>query len=259
MSRSTSLFIGLFGSFAISVYVMVLVPQAQLGNLPPQFTEDEGKFSDIYPLQNASMEQGRIVYAREGCIQCHTQQVRDPQNGADIAKGWGVRRTVARDYIYDEPPFLGNTRIGPDLSNIGTAAWRDELKGDTEAPAKRDAAWHYLHLYDAQLALAQIGKGGGRESDSTQPPYRYLFDVKKISGQPAPDALKLIGELAPAPGYQVVPSYAAKSLVTYLLSLDRSHDLKEASAGPAAAPAAAVPAAAATPAAAVSTPAPAAK
>jgi cytochrome c oxidase cbb3-type subunit 2 len=241
----------LLGSFAVSVYVMVIVPQAQLGALQPHFTDDDGKLSDIYPLQNLSMEQGRIVYAREGCIQCHSQQVRDSQDGTDIDRGWGVRRTVARDYLYDDPPFLGNSRIGPDLTNVGAPSWRNELKGDTEAPKKRDAEWHYLHLYAPSLALAQIGKGGGRETDTTQPPYRYLFEMRKISGQVSSDALKLTGELAPPPGFEVVPSFEAKSLVAYLLSLDRSHDLKEASAGPAAAPSA--------PAASTSTPAPAAK
>jgi cytochrome c oxidase cbb3-type subunit 2 len=254
MSRSTSLFAGLLGSFAVSCVVLVLVPQAQLGGLQPNFTEEDGKFSDLYPIQNAAVEKGRAVYAAEGCIQCHSQQVRDSHNGADIERGWGVRRTVARDYLYEQPPFLGSVRNGPDLANVGAPSWRNEFKGDTEAPAKRNAAWHYLHLYSPSLALAQIGKAGGNPTEGNQPPYRYLFEERKISGQPAADALKLSGEAAPKEGYEIVPTPKAKALVAYLLTLDRSHDLKEASAAPApAAPSA--PAAAAAPAA----PAPAAK
>src|SRR6478672_1662986 len=100
MSRSTTVIAGFFGAFALSCAAMVLAPQAQLGKLQPVFNEEDGKITgDIYPIENGSIEQGRAVYVREGCVSCHSQQVRDPQNGADIERGWGTRRTVARDYI----------------------------------------------------------------------------------------------------------------------------------------------------------------
>ena len=44
------------------------------------------------------------------------------------------------------------------------------------------------------------------------------------------DALALPAEMAPAEGFEVVPKAEAKSLVAYLLSLNRSHPLKEAGA-----------------------------
>lgn len=241
MSRSSNIFAGLFGSFALSVYAMVLVPQKQLGKLEPNFTEEEGRFSDIYPVKNAAADQGRQVYIQQGCVVCHSQQIRDPQNGTDIKRGWGTRRTVARDYIFEDPALLGNSRLGPDLSNVGTKDWRNEPAGDTQRPAKRDAAWHLLHLY----APRSINK------DSNHPSYRFLFDEKPLTGDAASDALKLTGEDAPPEGKQIVPSNDAKSLVTYLLTLDRSHPLPEATAGGPAAPAAApAPAAQAAPAAA---------
>ena len=59
------------------------------------------------------------------------------------------------------------------------------------------------------------------------PPYRYLFETKKISGQRSVDALDLTGLDAPEPGYEVVPKPEATKLVAYLLSLDKSHPLKE--------------------------------
>ena len=148
MSRSTYLIAGLFGSFAVSCFALVLAPQAQLGGLEPRFTEEDGRISDIYPVnQSGIAEQGRRIYAREGCVYCHTQQVRDPQVGLDIIRGWGERRSVARDYLYDSPPFLGSTRLGPDLSNVGSATWRNEAK-DTTTPPKRDAAWHLRHFVE---------------------------------------------------------------------------------------------------------------
>ena len=59
------------------------------------------------------------------------------------------------------------------------------------------------------------------------PPYRYLFEKRKISGQPSADALVLGGKDAPEFGYEVVPKQEAKDLVGYLLSLDRSHPVNE--------------------------------
>ena len=182
MSKSSNIIAGLFGAFAVSCAVLVLAQQAQLGGLEPAYTEDEpGKITDQYPIRDLSVEQGRAVYQREGCVTCHTQQIRDPQNGTDIARGWGPRRTVARDYLFENPPFLGSSRLGPDLANAGWSGWRDEIAGDTRRPAKRDAAWHYAHLYAPRAIV----------TESNHPPYRYLFEEQKISGQRSPDALKL--------------------------------------------------------------------
>jgi len=235
MSRSTYLIAGLFGSFAVSCFALVLAPQAQLGGLEPRFTEEDGRISDIYPVnQSGIAEQGRRIYAREGCVYCHTQQVRDPQIGLDIVRGWGERRSVARDYLYDSPPFLGSTRLGPDLSNVGSATWRNEAK-DATSPPKRDARWHLLHLYNPTSLV----------SESNHPPYRYLFEKRKISGEGSADALNLSGKHAPESGMEVVPTPEAEALVGYLLSLDRNAELPEAKALPAAgAPAAPAPEAA---------------
>jgi len=234
MSRSTGLFAGIFASFAVSSLALVLIPQAQLGGLQPHYTDDEGKITDLYPVDIAGVtNHGREVYIREGCISCHSQQVRDSQNGTDTLRGWGARRSVARDYIYTTPSLIGSQRIGPDLSNTGWADWRNEDKNDTRRPAKRDAAWHLLHLYNPTAVV----------TESNHPPYRYLFDERKISGQTSDEALKLTGKELRKEGTEVVPTPDAKALVSYLLSLDRSHELAEAK-GAASAPAASAPAAA---------------
>ncbi len=238
MSRSSTLFAGLLGTFAVSTYVMVLMPQAQLGGLQPNFVEDEGKYTEIYPVQNGAADQGREIYVREGCYVCHSQQVRDPQMGTDIERGWGARRTVARDYLFDRPTLLGNSRLGPDLANAGASTWRNEPKDDTRKPKKRDAAWHYLHLYAPRSII----------TESNHPRYKYLFEERPISGQRSSEALDLTGPNAPEEGVQIVPKPAAKALAAYLQTLDRTFPLKEATAAPAApaagAAAAAAPAAA---------------
>jgi len=237
MSRSTPLIAGIFGSLALSVVAMVLIPQAQIGGLQAQVDRDEEqKITDIYPVDD--VKYGAQVYASEGCIHCHSQQVRDTQNGEDQNRGWGVRRTVARDYIYDAPAFPGSMRYGPDLANVGAKTWRNEAENDPRKPAKRDAAWHYLHLYQPTAMIYE----------SNMPPYRYLFEKRRVSGQPSQDALPA-EKVSVEEGYEIVPKPEARKLVAYLLSLDRSHPLKEVKSEAAAATPASAPAAPAQPAA----------
>jgi cytochrome c oxidase cbb3-type subunit 2 len=114
--------------------------------------------------------------------------------GPDIARGWGMRQSVAEDYLYDQPVQLGSLRAGPDLANAG---------------ARADANWQLLHLY----APKSVVKG------SMMPPFRYLFEVRTIGREPSPDALKLPPEFSPPAGYEVVPKPEARELAAYLLSL----------------------------------------
>jgi cytochrome c oxidase cbb3-type subunit 2 len=247
MSRSSYLFAGIFGSFAVSCFALVLVPQMQLGGLQANVDEEN---NDVYPVNNP--RQGRRVYLTEGCQYCHSQQVRDPQYGTDLERGWGPRRSVARDYFYENEPALGTSRLGPDLANVGGKDWRNEDKDDPRKPVRRDAAWHYLHLYNPRAVV----------TESNMPPYRYLFTKRKITGQRSNDALNVDVEN----GFEIVPKAAAMHLVAYLRSLDRGHPLPEVkgestvagetAAGGSAAPATAAPAAAAP---APTSPAPAAK
>jgi cytochrome c oxidase cbb3-type subunit 2 len=223
MHRSLTLFAWIIASFALSCYALVIIPQRQLGSLQPQYVEEEGKITDAYPVENAGIvEKGRQVYQAEGCVYCHSQQVRDVQNGTDLIRGWGERRTVARDYIFERPPFLGSTRLGPDLANIGSSKWRNEAPDDPRRPLKRDAAWHLLHLYAPATII----------TESNMPPYRYLFEKRKITGQRSVNALNLTGKNAIEDGYEVVPKEEALALVGYLLSLDRSHPLNEVKSAP---------------------------
>ena len=59
------------------------------------------------------------------------------------------------------------------------------------------------------------------------PAYRFLFVRQKISGQRSVDALDLAGDDAPPAGYEVVPTAEAKSLVAYLLSLQKGYHLPD--------------------------------
>ena len=215
MSRSPKLFTGILASFALSCFAMVLVPNSQIGRLQPEWDQDT---NTVYPVKN---DQGREAYVAHGCVTCHSQQIRDPQNGEDIGRGWGVRRTVARDYILDEAPLLGSSRMGPDLTNAGSKDWRNEAKDDPRRPKRRDVMWHYMHLYNPSAFVRE----------TNMPPYRFLFEKQKITGQRSVDALPVDA----GAGYQIVPKPETVKLVKYLLSLDRSYPLKEVKGAPSAA------------------------
>jgi cytochrome c oxidase cbb3-type subunit II len=202
MNYGPLIFLGVFLTLASSWCGLVLIPQIQFGGQQAVKIEETG---ETYPLPRSGLAvQGVEVYKANGCIYCHSQQVRTEGYGADIARNWGQRRTVARDYLYDKPVMLGTMRTGPDLTNIGLR--------------QSSAAWHMLHLYDPRIP----SKG------SIMPPFRFLFEKRKIGAAPSPDALSLAKESAPEPGYEIVPKPEAKALVQYLLSLKANAPLPEA-------------------------------
>jgi cbb3-type cytochrome oxidase cytochrome c subunit len=337
MKGLAALFIGIFGTFAFSWVGLTVIPNWQIGHLNPQ-SDEEG--TDIYPQpQSGMVERGARVYAANGCIYCHSQQVRADYAADDIERKWGDRRSAPRDYIFDQPVFLGKMRMGQDLANIGARAPKEQESPSpagaappatspaqqsaapapsaaatgvspssapvstaaapptgspaagspsppTSAPVSKapptpkaplaspspsaianaspaaspgpaasaapwpvqtsgeppmySAAWHHVHLYSPRSINV----------DSDMPSYRFLYEKRRISDARADDALQLAGSDAPPEGWEIVPTYDARCLVAYLMSLNQSHPLKEArSAGGAPAPSgSASPAAAASPA-----------
>jgi hypothetical protein len=115
--------------------------------------------------------------------------------GPDLARNWGKRRSVAQDYLFDATVLPGSQRVGPDLANIGVR--------------QPDANWQLRHLYAPRLEVP----------GSTMPPYRFLFEKRKIASRPSPDALTLPAGTAPDAGYEIVPKPAAKAVVAYLAAL----------------------------------------
>jgi len=239
----------------------VLAPELQLGTARQTTVLNS---SDSYPIQRTGAAAlGLQVYRANGCAACHTEQIQQDgvaceidltsagknsnsvfsitgnlnpisaltkdeadavsgkiaaaggkseihiiATGADIARGWGLRRSVADDFLYDYPVQLGSMRVGPDLANVGARL--------------PDANWQLLHLYAPQSVV----------KNSMMPPFRFLFETRKIGDAPSPDALNLPKELAPPAGCEVVPTDEAKNLVAYLLSLRTDVPLYDAPFSP---------------------------
>jgi cbb3-type cytochrome oxidase cytochrome c subunit len=328
MKGLAPLFLGIFGTFAFSWAGLTLIPNDQIGHLDPQ-SDEEG--TDIYPLPKSGMaDRGRKIYAANGCVYCHSQQVRADYAASDIERKWGTRRSAPRDYIFERPALLGKMRLGPDLSNIGKRAPSedqnappastspapsaspaaspaanasapaaspaanapapsaapnapapaaspaanapapaassspaapppataptspaaspaasaaaspaaspasapsnaDATAGPAGGPPAYSAAWHHLHLYSPRTVTL----------DSNMPAYHFLYEKRRVSGERSADALKLTGPNVPSDEWEIVPTYDAKCLVAYLMSLDQSHELQEAklAAAPASSPA----------------------
>ncbi len=198
MNSLTNILPGIFACVLSSWIGLVAIPFFQLGKLQPQINEDLG---EVYPVE--APKAGEEVYIANGCINCHSQQIRPGHAGGDIGRGWGPRQTVARDYLYDHPLLTGTMRMGPDLSNISTRANEQYL---------------YLSLYNPAIDVPS----------TIMPSFEFLFKKVKISGERSANALELPEEYKVEDGYQIVPKPEARQLVTYLMSLQRSKPLPEA-------------------------------
>ena len=206
MKHGALLFCGVLTAFSASWWGLVAYPQRQLSPLTTYLGTNDAGNSYQYPnARSGEAVQGRQVYASLGCVACHTQQVRPSNGGNDIARGWGRRRTVARDYLNDSPVQLGESRLGPDLANYG------ERLGTNAFPLAR--------LYNPRAVV----------TNSICQPLPFLFESRAIrSSGPATDALVLKGSYAPEAGHEVVPTLAAYQLASYLKSLQTSVELPEA-------------------------------
>jgi cytochrome c oxidase cbb3-type subunit I/II len=93
--------------------------------------------------------EGRDVYIKEGCYNCHSQMIRP--------FGWESARygdiSLADDSVFDHPFQWGSKRTGPDLARVG---------------GKYNHQWHYRHMRDPR----EISPG------SNMPPYAHLATTK---------------------------------------------------------------------------------
>jgi len=164
MKGLTPLFLGIFGTFAFSWIGLTVIPTWQIGHLNPE-SDEEG--TEIYPRPQSGMfARGEPVYAANGCVYCHSQQVRADYIADDIERKWGNRRSAPRDYIFDRPVFLGKMRMGQDLANIGARAPAPE---ESPAPAAQGAAVSSPPPSTATSPAAKVPAGAPASSSPAAP------------------------------------------------------------------------------------------
>lgn len=213
-----------FGSFVLKIaalfafpwLLLIVMPVIKYQNIRPvAYDKDKDGMDGFYP-PSVIHRQGQLVYAREGCVQCHSQMIRPAHMGLDAwRKGWGqeqadrapdpIRSNTLRDYLGEPYAFLGIGRTGPDLANAG---WRFTDRNK---------------LHQSLFAPKSI------HDWSTMPSFRHLYLVQKQQGPKSARALPLSGKFAPKKGYEVVPTPEAESLVDYILSLKKDYPVPGAS------------------------------
>lgn len=188
MKKAYIFVLGGSSTITLSIFLFVLVPRIQVAEV------DKEAISAQAPYTEDELH-GRKVYIENGCMYCHSQQVRDPSIGADHVFGWG-RPSLPSDYIHDKPHLLGTMRTGPDLSNIGSRQ------------PSRD--WHHLHLYNPR-SLVQW---------SIMPGFPFMYEVLEASSSPHERAISIPGKN----NHWIVPSREAENLVLYMQSLKRDRE-----------------------------------
>lgn len=91
--------------------------------------------------------EGRDIYIREGCVGCHSQQVRPFRHELER---YGEYNKPG-EHVYDHPFLWGSKRTGPDLARVG---------------GKYPDLWHVRHLDDPRST----------SPNSIMPPYSWMMD-----------------------------------------------------------------------------------
>lgn len=187
----------LFGTaaiFFIGLTLLVAIIPAlnnQKNNKPLPGTE---------PLSEEEIK-GKAIYIANGCVSCHTQQVRN----VDMDKLWGERPGIAADYAANKridawrntATLMGTERTGPDLTNIGIR--------------QPSVDWNLVHLFNPRIVV----------KESIMPAYPWMFTIKK---NPAKEdvIVSVPEEYLKGKQGKVVADKEALYLVAYLQSLKQA-------------------------------------
>lgn len=181
--------------FVVLSFIVAVFPAYQMQDVSP--LPDQAKLTD-------EERNGLHVYISQGCVTCHTQQVRN----IEMDNVWGDRPSIPSDYYYSKermdvwrqsPSLLGSERTGPDLTDIG----------------KRQSSqdWHLLHLYNPRSVVGE----------SVMPSYPWLFEVVDSSSVKEGDVVVNLPEAyAVSSGDAVIAKEEALQLVAYLKSLKQT-------------------------------------
>ena len=150
----------------LGVLVAVVISIGGLVEIVPLAlsSESTAPAPGVQPYTALQVE-GRDIYIREGCYNCHSQMVR-PLRGE--AERYG-HYSLAGESVYDHPFQFGSKRTGPDLARVG-GRYSDE--------------WHRLHLTNPRDLVPE----------SNMPGYPWLAD-KVVDASVTPDKLRALRTL----------------------------------------------------------------
>jgi len=130
--------------------------------------------TSVKPYTPLELE-GRDLYIREGCVGCHSQQVRPFRSEVER---YGPQ-SKAGEFVYDHPFLWGSKRTGPDLLRCG---------------GKYNDNWHFNHFWNPQSISA----------GSIMPSYKWLFDNEPMDISLIEKKMKAMRELGvPYTDYEI--------------------------------------------------------
>ena len=262
MKNGFAIFVAVLLTLGGSWIGLVVAPTMQLGAAKQTVALVTG---ETWPQQRTGEATlGLQVYRANGCVACHTEQIR--QTGAAfevVLTSPGKNNPAAVSNLLSTLTLSALSKEAADAAadKIGAAGGKTEIH--LSATGADIAGYHAVrrsvtadYLYDAPVQLGSLRAGpdlaniGARQplaavhlqhlyapssvtAKSAMPSYKFLFEVRKQGAAPSPEALNLPAEFAPAAGYEVVPKPEAKQLVAYLLSLRADAPLYEAPFTPA--------------------------
>lgn len=117
-------------TFLLVVLVVLVVAVGGLVEIVPLWFQRSTTepVAGLKPYTALQLE-GRDIYLREGCYNCHSQMIR-PLRAEVLRYG---HYSVAGESVYDHPFQWGSKRTGPDLARVG-GRYSDE--------------WHKIHLHN---------------------------------------------------------------------------------------------------------------
>ncbi|WBE26488.1 cytochrome-c oxidase, cbb3-type subunit II [Denitrificimonas caeni] len=121
----------------LALFMVIAVSIGGLVQIVPLFFQDvvNDPVEGLKPYTALQLE-GRDVYIREGCVQCHSQMIR-PFRAETERYG---HYSVAGESVYEHPFLWGSKRTGPDLARVG-GRYSDD--------------WHRAHLYNPRNVVPE--------------------------------------------------------------------------------------------------------
>lgn len=147
----------------LAILVILVISVGGLVEIVPLFflTETTEPAPGVTKYSALRLE-GRDIYVREGCYNCHSQMIR-PFRAETERYG---HYSVAGESVYDHPFQWGSKRTGPDLARVG-GRYSDD--------------WHYAHLNNPRDVVPE----------SNMPSYSWL-GVNKLTGEDTAAKMKAL-------------------------------------------------------------------
>jgi len=126
----------------MAVLIIVVISFGGLAEIVPLFfLKDTTEPVEGLKPYSALRVEGRDIYIREGCYNCHSQLIR-PFRAETERYG---HYSVAGEYVYDHPFQWGSKRTGPDLHRVG-GRYSDD--------------WHRAHLINPRDVVPESNMPG---------------------------------------------------------------------------------------------------